>query len=243
MRDRRTRLALALAAVGLVAVGAMFATGGSSNRSVAKVAVRSSDGDMSPALAKHLAQLSQTIPGKGGEPAGESAGTRLAARPPTWRSSPRWPIRRRTSRFRASRRRALRSRRPGRGLREPHRRAIRRSGSRSARRRRSTSPRRSALRARTCQPSSPWPGGRPIWRSTRTAGRITRRGRSAQCRMWITPGRRRRLAHRERARPEPEVEVPVRQLRHQRGRIDLDRPERPEREHALGRHGRGQHVR
>ena len=74
MRDRRTRLALALAAVGLVAAGAMFAAGGSSNRSTAKVAVRSSDGDMPVALAKHLAQLQQAIPGKGGEPAGESAG-------------------------------------------------------------------------------------------------------------------------------------------------------------------------
>ena len=73
MRDRRTRLALALAAVGLVAVGAMFAAGGSSNRSTAKVAVRNSDGDMPVALAKHLAQLQQAIPGKGGEPAGESA--------------------------------------------------------------------------------------------------------------------------------------------------------------------------
>src|SRR6478609_4366876 len=65
MRDRRTRLALALAAVGLVAVGAMFAAGGSSNRSTAKVAVRSSDGDMPVDLA---------IPGKGGEPSGESTG-------------------------------------------------------------------------------------------------------------------------------------------------------------------------
>ena len=74
MRDRRTRLALALAAVGLVAVGAIFAAGGSSNRSTAKVAVRNSDGDMPVALAKHLAQLQQAIPGKGGEPAGESAG-------------------------------------------------------------------------------------------------------------------------------------------------------------------------
>jgi len=74
MRDRRTRLALALAAVGLVAVGAMFAAGGSPNQSTAKVAVRTSDGDVTPAMAKHLAKLSQTIPGKGGEPAGESAG-------------------------------------------------------------------------------------------------------------------------------------------------------------------------
>ena len=74
MRDRRTRLALALAAVGLVAVGAMFAAGGSSNRSTAPVvAARSSDGDMPVALGKHLAALQQAIPGKGGEPAGESA--------------------------------------------------------------------------------------------------------------------------------------------------------------------------
>jgi hypothetical protein len=76
MRDRRTRLALALAAVGLVAAGAMFAAGGSSNRStVPVVAARSSDGDMPVALAKHLAKLSQTIPGQGGEPAGESSGS------------------------------------------------------------------------------------------------------------------------------------------------------------------------
>ncbi len=75
MRDRRTRLALALAAVGLVAVGAVFAAGGSSNRSTAPVvAARSSDGDLSPALAKHLAKLERSIPGKGGEPAGESSG-------------------------------------------------------------------------------------------------------------------------------------------------------------------------
>jgi hypothetical protein len=75
MRDRWTRLALALAAVGLVAVGAVLAAGGSSNRSTAPVvAARSSDGDLSPALAKHLAKLQQSIPGKGGEPAGESSG-------------------------------------------------------------------------------------------------------------------------------------------------------------------------
>jgi hypothetical protein len=75
MRERRTRLALALAAVGLVAVGAVFAAGGSSNRSTAPVvAATSSDGEMSPALAKHLATLQQSIPGQGGEPAGESSG-------------------------------------------------------------------------------------------------------------------------------------------------------------------------
>ena len=75
MRKRRTRLALALAAVGLVAVGGVFAAGGSSNRSTAPmVAARGSDGDMPVALSKHLAKLGQTIPGNGGEPAGESAG-------------------------------------------------------------------------------------------------------------------------------------------------------------------------
>jgi hypothetical protein len=75
MRERRVRLALALAAVGLVAVGGMFAAGGSSNRSTAPlVAATSSDGEMSPALAKHLATLQQSIPGKGGEPAGEASG-------------------------------------------------------------------------------------------------------------------------------------------------------------------------
>ena len=65
MRDRRTRLALALAAVGLVAVGAMFAAGGSSNQSTAKVAVRTSDGDLTPAMAKHLAKLQPDDPGQG----------------------------------------------------------------------------------------------------------------------------------------------------------------------------------
>ncbi len=74
MRDRWTRLALALAAVGLVAVGAVIAAGGSSNRSTAQVAVRNSEGDLTPALAKHLAQLQQSIPGKGGEPSGEATG-------------------------------------------------------------------------------------------------------------------------------------------------------------------------
>jgi hypothetical protein len=75
MRERRTRLALALAAVGLVAVGAVFVAGGSSNRSTTPVvAATSSDGEMSPALAKHLATLQQSIPGKGGEPSGESSG-------------------------------------------------------------------------------------------------------------------------------------------------------------------------
>ena len=75
MRVRRMRLGLALAAVGLVAVGAVFAAGVSSNRSTAPVvAARSSDGDMPAALAKHLAKLEQSIPGKGGEPSGESTG-------------------------------------------------------------------------------------------------------------------------------------------------------------------------
>src|SRR4030095_14587943 len=75
MRERRTRLALARAAVGLVAVGAVFVAGGSSKRSTAPVvAATSSDGEMSPALAKHLATLQQSIPGQGGEPAGESSG-------------------------------------------------------------------------------------------------------------------------------------------------------------------------
>ena len=74
MRDRWMRLALALVAVGLVAVGAVLAAGGSSNRSSAPaVAGQGSDGDMPVALAKHLATLQQAIPGKGGEPAGESA--------------------------------------------------------------------------------------------------------------------------------------------------------------------------
>src|SRR5262245_21286624 len=74
MRDRRVRLALALAAVGLVAVGAVMVAGGSSNRSVSKVAVTRSDGDMRSALAKHLAQLGRRIPGMRAEPAGESTG-------------------------------------------------------------------------------------------------------------------------------------------------------------------------
>ena len=75
MRDRRLRLGLAVAAVGLVAVASVFAAGMSSNKSTAKVAARSSDGDMPVALAKHLAELQQSIPGKGGEPDGESSGS------------------------------------------------------------------------------------------------------------------------------------------------------------------------
>jgi hypothetical protein len=75
VRKRWTRLALALAAVGLVAVGGVIAAGGPSNRSTAPVvAARGTDGDMPVALAKHLAKVGQTIPGNGGEPAGESSG-------------------------------------------------------------------------------------------------------------------------------------------------------------------------
>jgi ABC-type phosphate transport system substrate-binding protein len=68
MRERRMRLALALAAVALVAVAAIFAAGMSSNRSTAPaVAAQSSDGELPAALSAHLAKLSQAIPGKGGE--------------------------------------------------------------------------------------------------------------------------------------------------------------------------------
>jgi len=75
VRERPTRLALALAAVGLVAVAGVLAAGGSSNGSTAPlVAARSSDGELSPALAKHLATLQQSIPGQGGEPSGEADG-------------------------------------------------------------------------------------------------------------------------------------------------------------------------
>ena len=49
--------------------------------------------------------------------------------------------------------------------------------------------------------------------------------------------RRRGLAHEERAPSPPQVGVPVRELRDQLDRLDHDRPERPEWEHALGRHG------
>ena len=68
MRERRMRLALALAAVALVAAGAVFAAGGPSDRSTAPtVAATSSDGELPAALSAHLAELSQAIPGKGGE--------------------------------------------------------------------------------------------------------------------------------------------------------------------------------
>jgi hypothetical protein len=73
MRERRTRLALAAAAIGLVAVGAVFAAGGSSSRGTVSMAPRGGDGDLPAALSAHLAKLGQSIPGKGGEPAGESS--------------------------------------------------------------------------------------------------------------------------------------------------------------------------
>jgi hypothetical protein len=75
------RLALAVAAVALVAVGAIFAAGMSSNPSTAPaVAAQSSDGELPAALSAHLAKLSQAIPGKGGEYAeSESAGAGSSA--------------------------------------------------------------------------------------------------------------------------------------------------------------------
>jgi hypothetical protein len=74
MNARRLRLALAAVAIGLVAVGAVLVAGGQSNRATARPSAVGADGDMPTALAKHLAELSQAIPGNGGEPAGESSG-------------------------------------------------------------------------------------------------------------------------------------------------------------------------
>ena len=73
MNARRLRLALAAVAIGLVAVGAVLAAGGQSSRATARPSA-TSDGDLPSALANHLAKLGQSIPGKGGEPAGESSG-------------------------------------------------------------------------------------------------------------------------------------------------------------------------
>ena len=74
MNARRLRFALAAVAIGLVAVGAVLtASNGQSSRTSARPSA-TSDGDMPAALASHLAKLSQAIPGKGGEPAGESSG-------------------------------------------------------------------------------------------------------------------------------------------------------------------------
>ena len=72
MRDRRMRLALAAVAASAIAAGAAFAAG-SSGRETALPAVPTATGggEMPSALDRHLAQLSKTIPGNGGEP-GES---------------------------------------------------------------------------------------------------------------------------------------------------------------------------
>jgi hypothetical protein len=72
MNARRVRLTLAGVAIGLVAVGAVLAAGGQSTRAPTRAAV-TSDGDLPAALSKHLAKLGQSIPGNGGEPAGETA--------------------------------------------------------------------------------------------------------------------------------------------------------------------------
>ena len=73
MRDRRMRLALAAVAAGAIAAGAAFAAG-SSGRETASPAVPTAKGggEMPTALDRHLAQLSKSIPGNGGEP-GESS--------------------------------------------------------------------------------------------------------------------------------------------------------------------------
>jgi hypothetical protein len=73
MRDRRMRLALAAVAAGLVAVGAVFVAG-PSGREAAPAAPTATGGEMPSALSRHLAELSKSIPGNGGEP-GEGAGT------------------------------------------------------------------------------------------------------------------------------------------------------------------------
>jgi hypothetical protein len=73
MNARRLRLALAAVAVGFVAVGAVLIAGGHSSRATARPSA-TSEGDLPAALANHLAKLGQSIPGKGGEPAGESSG-------------------------------------------------------------------------------------------------------------------------------------------------------------------------
>ena len=74
MNARRLRLSLAAVAIGLVAVGTVLATGGHANRASARPSATGADGGMPTALTSHLAKLSQSIPGNGGEPAGESSG-------------------------------------------------------------------------------------------------------------------------------------------------------------------------
>ena len=74
MNARRLRLALAAVAIGLVAVGAVLAASNSQSSRASARPSATSEGDMPAALASHLAKLSQSIPGNGGEPAGESSG-------------------------------------------------------------------------------------------------------------------------------------------------------------------------
>ena len=57
------------------------------------------------------------------------------------------------------------------------------------------------------------------------------------------PGRRRRVGHRRHPGRRAEVVLPRRPARHQRRRRGHDRPQRPDRQHHLRRHRRGEHLR
>ena len=235
MNARRLRFALAAVAIGLVAVGAVLtASNGQSSRTSARPSA-TSDGDMPAALASHLAKLSQAIPGNGGEPAGESSGpghfdgcaggirrARISEerRPAVQPEGCARCLQDGTgagscAAFRARRPPGVAAGRPGDGAVPVHavpgRALVHAAGVRGG---------RSHDRPRHRPELRPDAGPRAPRREVPDVDH---------------PGGRRRLAHEQRAGAEPELEVPGRELRDQRGRDDLDRPERSELEHALGR--------
>lgn len=74
MRERRVSLALAAVVVAVLAAAAVMAAGSSGRDAAGAPALAKTGGEMPAALDRHLAQLSKSIPGNGGEP-GESPST------------------------------------------------------------------------------------------------------------------------------------------------------------------------
>ncbi len=221
MRERRVSLALAAVVAASLAVAAVMAAGSSGRGAAGALPLAKAGGEMPAALDRHLDQLAKTIPGNGGEPGGESpaaegkgsAGMQAfieLAYPK--KDVPLSSILAARQAFKAAVQRG-----PGRGNRE-----WKQVGPETA------TYQFTPLRGRFVLCPERVRGRRPHDRPG-DRSRL-RRARPREPRLPDVDHAcgRRRLAHRERACEQREVEVPLGQLRHQLDRLDHDRPERPD---------------